>query len=164
MKIGFLVIDMQTIHLQRVEQKTINRACEYINYVSDMLRSKDHVIIHIQDIEGITESTKEEYNTISEIEMRETDWIVIKEHSNGFWKTGLEQILTDQGAEFIVIAGYAAEHCVLATYNGAVERGFSAVILQHGILSSHPDAVTSAYRDRNMISYPVVKYLMESDR
>jgi len=162
LKIGFLVIDMQTIHLQGIEKQVINNACEYINYVSEMLRSKDHLVIHIQDIEGITESNRDQFNTIPEILNKDKDLILTKEYSNGFWKTELEQILRDQGVEFLIIAGNAAEHCVLFTYNGALERGFNTVILQNGILSTHHDVITATYRDRNIISYPVIKFLMNS--
>ncbi len=160
MKIGFLVIDMQAIHLQDIEKKIVNKACDYINYVSDMIRSKDHVVIHVQDIEDITESNRDLYATIPEIQVRENDLILTKENTNAFWKTELDQMLLNKGVKFIIIAGNAAEHCVLFTYNGAIERGFNAVILQNGILSSNNDVITSTYRDRNIISHPVIKYLI----
>jgi nicotinamidase-related amidase len=160
MKIGFLIIDMQTNHLQGLEKKIIDRACEYINNVSDMLRSKDHVVIHIQDIKGMTESDRDLYNTVPEIQIKDKDLILTKENFNAFWKTELEEILLNQGVEFIIISGFAAEHCVLFTYNGANERGFRPVILQNGILSAHSDVITSTYRDRNFISYPDIKNLL----
>ncbi|QWU15323.1 Nicotinamidase-related amidase [Paenibacillus sophorae] len=160
MKIGFLIIDMQTIHLQDLEKKIIDRACEYINYVSDLLRSNDHVVIHVQDIEGLKESNRDLYNSIPEIQIKDEDLILTKENSNAFWKTELEQILLNQSIELIIISGFAAEHCVLFTYNGAIERGFKPVILQNGILSNKSDVITSTYRDRNLISYPVIEYLI----
>lgn len=160
MKIGILVIDLQPVHLQGVDKSFIVRACEYINYVSDMLRSKDHVVIHVQDIEGMDESNKESFQTIPEVQIKEQDIIVTKEYSNSFWQTDLEQILRDRNVELLIISGFAAEHCVLFTYNGATERGFKPVILQNGILSTHSDVVTSMYRDRNLISHPVIKYLI----
>lgn len=159
MKIGFLVIDMQAIHLQGVEAQMINNACEHINYVSDLLRSNDHIVIHIQDIEGITEASRAEFDTLSDIQIKDTDLILTKEETNSFWKTELEQILRDRGVEFLILAGNAAEHCVLFTYNGARERGFNTVILQNGILSKYHDVVTATYRDRNLISHPVIKYM-----
>ncbi|AIQ14298.1 cysteine hydrolase family protein [Paenibacillus durus] len=160
MKIGFLIIDMQTIHLQDLEKKIIDRACEYINYVSDLLRSNDHVVIHVQDIEGLKEPNRDLYNSVPEIQTEEKDLILTKENSNAFWKTELEQILLKQSVELIIISGFAAEHCVLFTYNGAIERGFKPVLLQNGILSNNSDVITSTYRDRNLISYPVVEYLI----
>ncbi|GMK46607.1 hypothetical protein PghCCS26_37360 [Paenibacillus glycanilyticus] len=160
MKIGFLIIDMQAIHLEGLEKKAIDKACEYINYVSDILRSKGQMIIHIQDIEGISEINKDQYQTIPEVEMKDTDVVITKEFSNAFWNTGLEQLLKEQGIELLIISGTAAEHCVLFTYNGAIERGFKPVILQNGVLSTNRDAISSLYRDRNVVSYPVIPYLV----
>jgi len=160
MRIGLLIIDMQSIYLQDLEKKLVDNTCEYINYVSDLLRSKDHVVIHIQDIEGMQESNKDIYNIIPEILIKEKDLKLTKENSNAFWQTKLEQILLSNSIEFVIISGFAAEHCVLFTYNGAIERGFKPVILQKGILSKHSDVITSTYRDRNMISYPVIEYIV----
>ncbi|AZN42936.1 cysteine hydrolase family protein [Paenibacillus albus] len=161
MKLGFLIIDMQPVHLQEAEKKIIDRACEYVNYVAGMLRSKDHVIIHIQDIEGMDESNREAFQTIPEIPIKENDLVVTKEYSNSFWNTELEGILREQDVELLIIAGNAAEHCVLFTYNGASERGFKPVILQNGIVSSHSEAITATYRDRNVISHPVISYMVK---
>ncbi|MBM7566638.1 cysteine hydrolase family protein [Paenibacillus sacheonensis] len=161
MKMAFLVIDMQAVHVRDIDPKTVNRACEYINHVSELTRSNGHAVIHIQDIEGMNEANKESYATIPEVQMGDNDLILTKEHSNSFWKTALEQTLSDQGVELVVLAGNAAEHCVLFTYNGAIERGFTPVLLQNGILSSQPEAIAAAYRDRNLVSYPVINYLVK---
>ncbi|WP_342563143.1 isochorismatase family protein [Paenibacillus sp. FSL R7-0345] len=161
MKLGYLIIDMQEIHVRDyVDQKTLDRGCEYMNYVADMLREKDQLVIHIQDIEGIEEDTKERYNIIPEIRVADSDLKVTKEHSNAFWKTELEQLLKEHGVELLIISGFSAEHCVQFTYNGASERGFRPVLLQNGVLSAHSDTVTAAHRDRNLISYPVIPYLI----
>lgn len=162
MKIGFLIVDMQeSIVRGRVEQKGLDHACEYINHVADVLRSNDHVVVHVQDVEGLEGSSPEEYQIISEVNVDEKDLTVTKESSNAFWQTELESILKSHGVELVIISGFAAEECVLFTYNGAMERGFRPVMLQNGILSTHQEAVTSTYRDRNVISYPVVDYLIK---
>ncbi|WP_418040974.1 cysteine hydrolase family protein [Paenibacillus xylanilyticus] len=162
MKIGFLIVDMQeSIVRGRVEQKGIDHACEYINHVADVLRSNDHVVVHVQDVEGLEGSSPEEYQIISEVNVDEKDLTVTKESSNAFWQTELESILKSHSVELVIISGFAAEECVLFTYNGAMERGFRPVMLQNGILSTHQEAVTSTYRDRNVISYPVVDYLIK---
>ncbi|MCM3204823.1 cysteine hydrolase family protein [Paenibacillus illinoisensis] len=162
MKIGFLIVDMQeSIVRGRVEQKGIDHACEYINHVADVLRSNDHVVVHVQDVEGMEGSSPEEYRIISEVNVNEKDLTVTKESSNAFWQTELESVLKSHGVELVIISGFAAEECVLFTYNGAMERGFRPVMLQNGILSTHQEAVTSTYRDRNVISYPVVDYLIK---
>jgi nicotinamidase-related amidase len=141
MKIGFLVVDMQeSIVRDKLDQKAIDRACEYINHVADMLRSSDHVVVHVQDVEGMEDSNSKAYRIISEVDVNEKDLTVTKESSNAFWQTDLEQILKSHGVELLIISGFAAEECVLFTYNGAMERGFRPVMLQNGILSTHPEA------------------------
>ena len=161
MKIGYLIIDMQINYLQEdpIDQKIIENACMYINHVSDLVRAKDHLVIHVQDIDGMNESNKEMYNIIPGVQIKDSDLRLTKEQSNAFWQTDLEQILRNNEVELVVIAGFAAEQCVLFTYNGARERGFKPVILQNGIISSKSDVITSTYRDRNLISYPVIEYL-----
>ncbi|MDO3410525.1 isochorismatase family cysteine hydrolase [Saccharibacillus sp. CPCC 101409] len=158
-KIAFLIIDLQTVHLEGVPQPKIDGACEYINHAADLLRTGGHLIVHVQDIEGMEEGSRESYQTIPAVTMNPTDVIVTKETSNAFWNTALEQILNEQGIELVILGGFAAEHCVLFTYNGAIERGFKPVILQKGIISRHDDVITATYRDRNLISYPVVEWL-----
>ncbi|WP_280788003.1 isochorismatase family protein [Paenibacillus sp. PastF-3] len=164
MKIGFLIIDMQNLFLHdHMERLNVSEACEYINHVSGLLRAKDQIVIHIQDMEGAnTDTDPEARNIIPEITVAPTDIQMAKEFSNAFWKTDLEQLLREHGVEFIIVAGFAAEHCVTFTINGAQERGFQAAILQKGVLSTQPEAITSIYRDRHMISYPVIEFLMET--
>jgi nicotinamidase-related amidase len=161
MKAGLLIIDMQeSIVRKQMDQKAIDHACEYINHVANVLRSNDHAVVHVQDVEGMEGAEPELYRVIPEIDVDEKDMTITKESSNAFWQTGLEQSLKNQGIELLIIAGFAAEECVLFTYNGAAERGFRPVMLQNGILSTHTEAVSSTYRDRNVISYPVVDYLI----
>ncbi|MGG2027099.1 isochorismatase family protein [Gottfriedia sp. S16(2024)] len=161
MKIAFLIIDMQKIFLEdKKESLNVEGACEYINYVADCIRSKNHIVIHVQDIEGAEEINSELLSFIPEIKVEEQDICVSKEHSNAFWNTELEQILKGNDVELVIIAGFAAEHCVLFTYNGASERGFKPVLLQNGILSTKSDVIIQTYRDRNIISYNVVPYII----
>ncbi|SCY88850.1 Nicotinamidase-related amidase [Paenibacillus polysaccharolyticus] len=161
MKTGLLIVDMQeSIVRQKMDQKAIDHACEYINHVANVLRSNDHVVVHIQDVEGMEGAEPEQYQVISEIDVDGEDITITKESSNAFWQTNLEQTLKDLGVELLIVSGFAAEECVLFTYNGAMERGFRPVMLQNGILSTHPEVISSTYRDRNVISYPVVDYLI----
>ncbi|PGS49427.1 isochorismatase family cysteine hydrolase [Bacillus sp. AFS041924] len=161
MKIAFLIIDMQKIFLEdKKESLNVESACEYINYVASQIRSKNHLVIHVQDIEGADDINSDLLSFIPEIKVEEQDICMTKEDSNAFWNTELEQILKGNDVKLVIIAGFAAEHCVLFTYNGASERGFKPVILQNGILSTKSDVITQTYRDRNIISYNVVPFIV----
>lgn len=157
MNVAFLIIDMQKIYLKDISG--IPNACEHINYISSLLREKNHLVIHIKDIEGITEDTKGDYEIIPEIEQHQSDHTFTKIHSNAFWNTGLEELLKEKIIDLVILSGFAAENCVLFTYNGAKERGFNSVLAQNGILSSHDDVIQQSYRDRHLISYPVIECL-----
>jgi nicotinamidase-related amidase len=54
MKAALLIIDMQTVFIRgRIEEKTVAHACEYINYAADALRKNGHLVVHVQDVEGM---------------------------------------------------------------------------------------------------------------
>jgi nicotinamidase-related amidase len=160
MTIALLIVDMQMNLLKnKIDKNRIDHACEYINHVSALLRASEHLIVHIQDVEGIDEGYSHDYELIPEIDAQQEDIIIKKENSNAFWQTELEQRLLDHQVELVIVAGFAAEDCVLFTYNGAIERGFNTVLLQNGVLSQYADVITATYRDRNLISYPAVEYL-----
>lgn len=160
MKVGFLIIDMQKNILsdQKVAMN-VEGACEYINYVADLIREKNNVVIHIQDVEGASDIDDDSLSIIPEIKVEQQDICIKKVHSNAFWETELEQVLRDRDISLLIIAGFAAEHCVLFTYNGAMERGFKPVILQNGILSTKSDVITQTYRDRHIISYSAIPFI-----
>jgi nicotinamidase-related amidase len=160
MKIALLIIDMQKIFLDDKKNKIdVPKACEHINYAADLLRSKGHCIVIVQDMERAEEVDSGMLDIIPEIKIESSDIRLSKIASNSFWDTDLEKILREQEIEMVIVSGYTAENCVLFTYNGAIERGFKTVILQDGILSSYEDAIVSTYRDRNLISYPVIEVL-----
>lgn len=161
MKLAHLIIDMQQIFLTgKIEPSKIDTACEYINYVSGLLRSGGHLVVHVKDIESLEAGNESAYDFIEGITREPDELTVTKVFSNAFWETGLENLLKKEQVDLVVVCGFAAENCVLFTYNGARERGFKTVVLQHGILSRHDDAITATYRDRDLVSYPVIESMM----
>lgn len=164
MKIGLLIIDMQKNLLEgQLEQRDIDSASEYINHVANLLRLNHHHVIHIKDVEGSEETSSEMLEFVPEITVEPDDIQMTKEYSNAFWKTELEMVLREKEIGLVVVAGFAAEHCVLFTYNGAIERGFKTAILHKGILSTQNEAIHNTYSERHMISYPVIEFLLHDE-
>jgi nicotinamidase-related amidase len=110
-------------------------ALEYINYSIDIFRKSEQPIIFIQD----KETSEEGYEICDKVDIQKNDTAISKYYSNSFWKTDLEELLHKLEVELVVICGFAAEYCVYATYNGAMERGFEPTILQHGVASPNKD-------------------------
>jgi nicotinamidase-related amidase len=162
LKLALLIIDMQKLFIDPGRSRMdVERACEHINHVAGLLRRGGHTVVHVRDVEE-AEAGEERLGFIPEVRVEPSDLHVEKVYSNAFWQTGLEALLREAGADLVIVSGYAAQHCVLATYNGAAERGFKPVMLQRGILSEYEDAIAASYRDRNFISYPVVETMVSA--
>lgn len=165
MKMALVVIDMQKCFLSEYsDSQAINECCMYINHVGRMLRKAGHLVIHVKDMEEAALVPAEQLNFSDAIEVDPKDAIVEKKQSNAFWNTNLEALVQENGVDLLILCGQAAEHCVVFTYNGARERGQTAVILQNGVLSQKPGRVTALLEDRNAISYPVIEVMtMENE-
>ncbi|MBX7042489.1 MAG: isochorismatase family protein [Ignavibacteria bacterium] len=165
MKTALLIVDMQKVFLdKRKDNADVVGASEYINYTAGKLRTGGHVIVHVKDVEGENDNNRDEYGFISSIDVKPGDIEVRKLKSNAFWETGLEEILRANDVGLVIVSGFAAENCVLFTYNGASERNFRSVILHNGIVGENPSAVSDIYRDRNIISYPAIEFIAETGK
>ncbi len=165
MKIALIVIDMQKCFLSEYSGlQPIKECCTYINHVGRVLRNAGHLIIHVKDMEEAEVLSAEQLEFTEDIEVGPKDLVVEKKQSNAFWNTNLDEILQEHGVDLLILCGQAAEHCVLFTYNGARERGRTAVILQNGVLSQKPGRVEALMADRNVISYPVIEVIASHNR
>lgn len=162
MNIALLIIDVQKAYIgHRKGEKQYEDTFEYINETAKLFRQSQKPVIVVRDIEG---GDRAEFANVEELQVEKSDIEVLKTFSNSFWRTNLEQILKEKKVDFVVICGSAAEYCVLATYNGALEREFGAAMLQHGIFANHPESLIDIYNNRALISYGVISYMLGKDR
>jgi nicotinamidase-related amidase len=158
MNIALLIIDVQEAFIgHRKEEKEYHNTFEYINEAASLFRKAGKPVIVIRDIEGGNDDT---FQNVEELITQDSDVEVLKVYSNSFWKTNLEEILKEKNIDFVVLCGNAAEYCVLATYNGAIERNFGAAMLQHGIFACHPSGLMDIYYNRALISFEVISYVL----
>lgn len=158
MNIALLIIDVQKAFIgERKGQKEYNNTFEYINETAALFRNAGKPVIIVRDIEG---GNDESFQNVEELIVQDSDIEILKSFGNSFWKTNLEDILNEKNVDFIVLCGNAAEYCVLATYNGAIERGFGAAMLQHGIFACNPSGLMDIYNNRSLISYEVISYML----
>lgn len=161
--LALVVIDMQTEFFKKDESRiSMKQSLEYINYVIDMFRKANRPIIFVADEEAGEGIGSEGYQLYHELNFTSDDVQISKCFCNSFWDTKLDYILKEQGVELVVICGFAAEYCVYATYNGAIERGYNALILQHGIASTNTKYISMIETISNTISYPALEYMLDS--
>lgn len=162
MAIAFLIIDVQNGYVGLPGFKDmIHRASMYINEVSEYFRKANQPVIHIQHKDPSFRKDSSDMDVAPDITQKESDLHLEKTYGNAFWETHLDRILKDLEVDFVICAGLSATHCVLATYNGALERGYKAVMLQNGLLGETVDEVKTVQSERNLISYTAVGYLLK---
>ncbi len=158
-KVAFLIIDLQKAFIDdRKGQKIYDDTLIYVNETAKLFRKANQPVIVIRDIE---EGDGPLFDTVDDLKVEETDIRMTKTYSNSFWETKLDDILKKLNVDFIVISGSAAEHCILATYNGARERGYQAVILQHGVFADYKEGLLDIYHNRALISYSAISYMLK---
>ena len=163
MSSALLIIDMQNAFLKEyVDSHIVRDACEVINYCSQLMRDAGQTVVHIRDVEGADEMTEEELVIHSDIDVEPADLKLDKEYSNAFYQTNLTELLKEQGVDFVILCGQAAEQCVVFTYNGATEHGFIPTVLQEGVISSKAGRAERLLQDRNVISHAAIRALIHS--
>lgn len=162
-KSALLVVDMQKVFMDRhPDRAELDNVVEHINHVAKIFRDAGHPVVFTKDIEGMTEANAASYEIIDALPVAGSDMVVDKLDTNGFWETGLHDLLTREAVGFVVVAGYSAEYCVTFTWQGARERGYKACMLQDGILAYRHETLASIFRSRNLVSYPALEHFLGS--
>ena len=160
MKTALLIVDMQRGCRESTPCKpAFDSAIEYINEISPLFRAKGYPVVIVKDVEVGLPGT-EEFECVDDLVISASDIIVHKSYCNSFWETELDKILKSECVDGIVISGFAAEHCVLFTYNGAKERGYNAFLLQNGIAGFDVDEIKRIHLLRSVICYEALKHFL----
>lgn len=158
MNIALLIIDMQNGCKEETRCKdAFNEAVLYINEISGYFRKKNYPVVIVKDL-SVGEIGSESFEFVDEVDIEDSDIVVHKAHNNAFWETDLDKILKDKGIDAVVISGFAAEYCVLFSYNGAVERGYNTFLLQNGVAGMDIEEIKKIQLLRSVISYKALEY------
>ncbi len=161
MNVAFLIIDVQKKYVELPDFKeTYKAAIEYINYVSAIFREASQPVIHIRHVETNENLDDENFQVDKAIVQKDGDIYLNKHYGNGFWKTDLQKILEDKNVDYVICSGLSATHCVLATYNGAIERGFNVSMLQNGLVGRGWEEVNTVQKNFNIIGYNGIRYIL----
>ena len=162
MSIALLIIDLQKEYFKDARrQEELTDALEYINETAKLFREAEKPVVIIQQAGENNEPGSPGFDVVDELEDEDSDYRIVKTYSNAFWKTELEELLKDLEVEYVVCCGYAANHCVLFTYNGARERDINSALLQRGIVGLGKDDAAQVQLQRDTISYYTIKFMLE---
>lgn len=161
MNIALLIMDMQRGCRESTQCKaSFDSSVEYINEVSEYFRKNNCPVVIIKDIEVGSPGTID-FECVEDLVTTKKDIVIHKQHCNAFWETELDEILKTKGVDCIIVSGFAAEHCVLFTYNGARERGYNVFLLQNGIAGFDEEEIKRIQLLRPVINYQALEYFLK---
>lgn len=140
MKPALLVIDVQKgcFQGQLDTVPPLNEARKNINLVIDLFRKKDMPVVcirHMDERYGMKPG-EEAFKNVDFLDILPEDIHVNKTYGNAFNKTELAEKLVEMGVDTVILAGYCAEQCVLATCVGARDSDLMPILIR-GTLISH---------------------------
>ena len=134
-----------------------------INAVIAAFRKRKLPIVFVQHTSRKKLQDTYPWEIFKEFNCYPEDTRLSKSYSNAFWKSELDTYLKYLRVDFVVIAGFVAEYCVLSTYRGARERGYQVTILQDAIASVDDNQRTKFVIDiSNNISLSALAELLGS--
>lgn len=165
MKPALLVIDVQKafFDLDATTTQSLNHAIEYINAAIDLFRKKGLPIAsvqHVDEKDGLVPG-QTKFDLPESLKLLPSDIAIHKTYGNAFNKTDLEARLRALGVDAVVITGFCAEFCVLATYQGAEDVDLNPMILRNAIASSTPERIRFVEDISAIISYGALKNFLD---
>ena len=128
MKAALLVIDVQKAFFtdNPVRAADLNNAAEYINAAIDLFRKKNLPIVCVQHMNSEDNLVPGQpgFDVPDILNILPGDVHIHKTYGNSFTKTPLAETLRKMGVDTVVVTGFAAEGCVLATVRGAEDYRF----------------------------------------
>lgn len=134
MRAALLVLDPQNdfFRLDNPNLPAFQRALPAINAAIAVFRSHGMPVIFVQHTSPRKPEGSPDWQIYPAIDHRNEDFFVQKSYQNAFWQSRLEATLKSLRTDYLVLAGFTTEYCVLSTYRGARERGYKAAILREG--------------------------------
>ena len=164
MKPALLVVDVQKkfFEIKPTMTQSLNDAIRIINMAIKVFREKDLPIICIQHMseEMNLMPGEDGFELPVELNILPSDLHIHKTYGNSFNKTSLEEKLRGLGIDTIIVTGFAAEACVLATYRGALDHDLTPIILRGSLASDNLENIRFVESISNIISMGALRKVL----
>jgi len=164
MKPALLVIDVQKafFDIDQATTQSLNNAIEYINAAIPVFREKGLPVICIQHMDkgdGLVPGT-DGFDLPDKLKILPSDLHIVKTYGNAFNKTPLADELRALGVDTVVITGFCAEYCVLATDRGARDLDLTPIMLRGALASVVPENCKFVESISDIISFEALKKVL----
>ncbi|WP_302117182.1 cysteine hydrolase family protein [uncultured Limosilactobacillus sp.] len=150
MQSALLVIDLQN-GVCKPNQIIFNypNLIAKINKRIDYYRFHNLPIIFIQHEDNSLQKNSKAWELVPSLNYKKTDILISKSHPNSFYKTPLQETLTNLGVNKLEICGTQTEYCIDATIKMAHGLGYQ-LIMQHYASSTFDNKYMTA---KNTINF-----------
>jgi nicotinamidase-related amidase len=164
-KAALLVVDVQKEFLEfsPTTAESLKDAIEYINAAIELFRKRGLAVVCVQHVDaerGLVPGA-EGFDLPDELDVLPSDLHIHKTYGNAFNKTRLEDELRERGVDTVIIAGFAAEYCVLSTYRGAQDLDMTPIILRGSLASPKLQNIRFVEGISDIVSYGALKKILE---
>jgi nicotinamidase-related amidase len=164
MKPALLIIDVQKEFYKSHPQtaQSLKDAVEYINAAIGLFRAKSLPIFciqHMNEEDGLTQG-KDGFEVPEELHVIPSDVRIQKTYGNAFNKTSLESKIHELGVDTVILTGFCAEYCVLATYRGARDLDLTAIVLRGSLASTTLENIKFVENISEIISFEALKKVL----
>lgn len=164
MKPALLVIDVQNDYIPLMAPDDMRFAPLAINGAIWLFRSHGFPVIRVyhSDLSWGPAPDSEGFRFPETIQVRPDDPQIVKHYPSAFRETQLEQLLRDKGVNTVFLCGLSATGCVLASYYGAMERGYDVFMVKSGLISpkSEHTAVVESFTES--VSFDALKAILDT--
>ncbi len=164
MKPALLVIDIQRAWLETNEglKQTLERRLGTINAAIALFRERGMpliVVYHTAPKEGVVPDT-DGFEFHPDVRIEVTDLMLVKSYPNAFNKTELQEILSMDGCDTVILAGLSTTGCIMATYIGAIDRDLHPYLLRDGVAGESETLVRHAHEIFDTLSLDALDQIL----
>ena len=164
MKAALLVIDVQKdfFNGSEVQRKSLENAVWGINEVVKVFREKKLPVVYVQHMNEAEDLKPGNpgFDLPDAFDVRAEDIRITKVYGNSFNKTGLHEKLQALGVDTLIVTGFCAEWCVLATYRGAEDLDYKPILVLGAVASGNLENLRFVESLSEVVSVEALKALM----
>jgi nicotinamidase-related amidase len=163
MKPALIVIDIQDRYLPMMAEEEKDMALKMINGAIWLFRQHDLPVIRVyhSDPQFGASPGEEGFEFPTSVIIKDDDPKVIKNYPSSFTKTDLDKILEDKNVNTVFLCGLSAVGCVLATYYGAMDRGFEVFMVKNAIMSHKVEYTDVVKEITETVSFKTLQFMLE---
>lgn len=161
---ALLVVDVQKafFEIDPITTRSLEEAIEYINAAIALFREKQLPVICVQHMnpEDKLIPGEEGFELPGQLHILDSDLHICKTYGNSFNKTPLESELRKFDVDTVLVTGFCAEYCVLATYRGAEDLDLTPILLRNALASGSPENIRFVESISDIVSYGALKKML----